>query len=59
MKDKIELMLKIYREKLEKAESLPHADHAEALRMQGAINVLEMLYIYALQESDAPPISGE
>ena len=59
MKDRIERMLKRYREKLERAEMKPHIDHAEALRMQGAINVLEMLYIYALQESDAPPISGE
>ena len=49
MKAIITRMLKRYREKLERAEMKPHIDHAEALRCQGAINVLELLYEYAMR----------
>lgn len=46
MKETIIRMLERYREKLEKAESKPHPDHATALRCLGAIEALEMLIIY-------------
>ena len=50
MKEKILRMLKMYRDKLELAEMKPHINHAEALRCQGAISVLETLYEEVLRE---------
>ena len=50
MKEKILRMLKLYRDKLELAETKPHIYHAEALRCQGAISALETLYEEVLRE---------
>ena len=50
MKEKILRMLKMYRDKLELAEMKPHINHAEALRCQGAISVLETLYEEVLHQ---------
>ena len=50
MLDKITRMLKTYRERLQKATDTDNL--AEALQFQGAIVVLELLYIYAMQEKE-------
>ena len=50
MLEKIELMLKVYREKLEKINN-PPIDYVEGLRVSAQISVLENLYYYAQQES--------
>ncbi len=49
MKEKIELMLQVYRERLEKAQR-PPIDHVLGIQTQAQIAILESLYIYALQE---------
>ena len=49
MKEKIELMLKVCRERLEKAQR-PPIDHVLGLQTEAQISVLENLYIYAVQE---------
>jgi hypothetical protein len=49
VKEKIELMLKVYRECLEKAQR-PPIDHVLGLQTEAQISILESLYIYALQE---------
>jgi hypothetical protein len=51
VKEKIELMLQVYRERLEKAQR-PPIDHALGLQTQAQIAILESLYIYALQEEE-------
>lgn len=47
MKAKIELMLEVYRKKLDEREQVK--DHIECVRLQAQISVLEHLYIYALE----------
>jgi hypothetical protein len=49
MREKIELMLKVYRERLEKAQR-PPIDHVLGMQTEAQISILESLYIYALQE---------
>jgi hypothetical protein len=49
MQKKLELMLSIYRERLEKASIQP-IDFVEGIRCEAIIGVLENLYYYALQE---------
>ena len=54
MREKIELMLKVYRERLERAQR-PPIDHVLGLQTEAQIAVLENLYIYAVQEEPATP----
>ena len=49
MKSKIELMLNVYRERLEKAQR-PPIDYVLGMQTEAQIAILESLYIYALQE---------
>ena len=49
MKEKIELMLKVYRERLEKAQR-PPIDHVLGIQTEAQIAILESLLIYAMQE---------
>ncbi len=49
MKEKIELMLKVYRERLEKAQR-PPIDHVLGIQTEAQIAILESLYIYVMQE---------
>ena len=54
LKNKIEIMLKIYRQRLiEKAHSADpyHTDYAEGIRILAAIEVLENLFYYANNEA--------
>lgn len=48
-REKIELMLSVYREKYEKA-GMPPADHPKCVELQAQIGILETLYYYFLQE---------
>lgn len=48
-KEKIELMLKVYREKLETASQTP-ADHTACIQLEAKIGLLEDLYYYFLRE---------
>lgn len=48
-REKIELILKVYREKLEKASETP-ADHVACIQLEAKIGILEDLYYYFLQE---------
>ncbi|MFA6176341.1 MAG: hypothetical protein WC765_07165 [Phycisphaerae bacterium] len=60
MKKKIELMLRVYRERLEKL-STPPIDYVEGVRVSAQISILETLYIYAQQEdteSADMPVQG-
>lgn len=50
MKKKIELMLEIYRERLEKANK--NFDHVEGIRLEAQISILETLYICAIEENN-------
>lgn len=50
MKEKIELMLKVYRARLEKANK-PPVDHVVGLQTEAQIGILEMLLIYANEEA--------
>jgi len=52
VREKIELMLKVYRERLEKANR-PPIDHVLGLQTEAQIAILESLYIYVLQEENA------
>lgn len=49
MKEKIELLLKVYRKKLEEI-NIPPIDYMEGIRVNAIIGILEHLYVYALQE---------
>lgn len=49
MKQKIELMLRVYRERLEKTNR-PPIDYVAGLQTEAIIGILENLYIYAMQE---------
>lgn len=49
MKRKIELMLQVYRERLEKANQYP-INYVLGMQTEAQIAVLESLYIYVLQE---------
>lgn len=51
MTEKIKLMLKVYRERLEKVNR-PPIDYVLGIETQAQITILEMLYIYALQEEE-------
>jgi len=53
LEKKIELMLSIYREKLEKA-NIPPVDYVAGIRLEGQIDLLENLYYYARQQQPAP-----
>ena len=49
MKEKLELMLSVYREKLEKAQ-IPPIDYVACIRLEAQINLLENLWFYARQQ---------
>lgn len=51
MKDRITIMLSVFRERLEKAEQQP-IDHVEAIRLEAKISVLEQLYYYIIREME-------
>ena len=55
---KIELMLKIYRERLESASRQP-IDFIGGLRAQAQIDILELLYIHAVKNGYKPAIESE
>lgn len=57
MKQKIELMLKVYRERLERA-SIPPIDYVLGMRTQAQISILEDLYFYALQEEKSQVVNN-
>ena len=50
MLEKLELMLKVYREKLERVNIQP-IDYMEGVRLSAQIALLENLYYYAHQEA--------